>query len=573
MKHFKIFWKLFDSKNKKIFYSIIFLFIIQSFLEVIGIASVIPFITVIFNPESLSSISFFENYTEFLEKNRNNLLPIFCLIFLFIFVIKNIFLIFIYRFKNSFVNNLRAFFTKEILVKFFHQEYLFFAKKKQGELITTLNTETLNLTKNFLDAVMILLSEIIILFGILFLILIMGHFKGVLIIFPILFIAGFIVKKLNKEIKNWANQRVELSENLATLSQRIFLGIRDIYLSSNADHLINKFYNINKDQSHMETKNSTIQLIPKALIEILGLSILLSTVFYFNNIGMSQDFILTNLTFYFVIAYRAIPAYNKILIQYQRIKYSKNSVDLINSTLSLSDDRVLSVPINDKIDFNKNIKINNFDFSYDNKKDLINNFSIEIKKGEIIGLFGQSGSGKSTLLNLITLLIKPTSGKLFLDDKLINSNSEIRKYQDLITFISQDTFLVEDTIKNNIIFNSTSKVDAKQLKFSIDFAQIDKFVNDLPNGIDYMVGSHSRRISSGQKQRIAIARAIYSANDMIIFDEATNALDEENEKAIISNIYSLRGKKTIIIVSHNKNNLDECDKIIEIRDKKIIQIK
>ena len=573
MKHFKIFWKLFDSKNKKIFYSIIFLFIIQSFLEAIGIASVIPFITVIFNPESLSSISFFENYTEFLEKNRNNLLPIFCLIFLFIFVIKNIFLIFIYRFKNSFVNNLRAFFTKEILVKFFHQEYLFFAKKKQGELITTLNTETLNLTKNFLDAVMILLSEIIILFGILFLILIMGHFKGVLIIFPILFIAGFIVKKLNKEIKNWANQRVELSENLATLSQRIFLGIRDIYLSSNADHLINKFYNINKDQSHMETKNSTIQLIPKALIEILGLSILLSTVFYFNNIGMSQDFILTNLTFYFVIAYRAIPAYNKILIQYQRIKYSKNSVDLINSTLSLSDDRVLSIPINDKIDFNKNIKINNFDFSYDNKKDLINNFSIEIKKGETIGLFGQSGSGKSTLLNLITLLIKPTSGKLFLDDKLINSNSEIRKYQDLITFISQDTFLVEDTIKNNIIFNSTSKVDAKQLKFSIDFAQIDKFVNDLPNGIDYMVGSHSRRISSGQKQRIAIARAIYSANDMIIFDEATNALDEENEKAIISNIYSLRGKKTIIIVSHNKNNLDECDKIIEIRDKKIIQIK
>ena len=192
---------------------------------------------------------------------------------------------------------------------------------------------------------MILLSEIIILFGILFLILIMGHFKGVLIILPILFIAGFIVKKLNKEIKNWANQRVELSENLATLSQRIFLGIRDIYLSSNADHLINKFYNINKDQSHMETKNSTIQLMPKALLEILGLSILLSTVFYFNNIGMSQDIILTNLTFYFVIAYRAIPAYNKILIQYQRIKYSKNSVDLINSTLSLSDDRVLSVPM------------------------------------------------------------------------------------------------------------------------------------------------------------------------------------------------------------------------------------
>ena len=420
---------------------------------------------------------------------------------------------------------------------------------------------------------MILLSETIILFGILVLILIMGHFKGVLIILPILFIAGLIVKKLNKEIKDWANQRVILSENLATLSQRIFLGIRDIYLSSNAHHLINKFYNINKDQSYMETKNSTIQLMPKALLEIFGLSILLSTVFYFNNLGLSQDIILTNLTFYFVIAYRAIPAYNKILIQYQRIKYSKNSVDLINSTLSLNDERVLTVPVDDKIDFSKNIKIKGFNFSYDNEKNLINNLDLEIKKGEIIGLFGQSGSGKSTLLNLITLLIKPISGKLFLDDKLIESNTEIRKYQDLITFISQDTFLIEDTIKNNIVFNSSNKIDIKQLEFAIDFSQIDKFVEDLPNGIDYMVGSHSRRVSSGQKQRIAIARAIYSLKDIIIFDEATNALDEENEKAIISNIYGLRGKKTIVIVSHNKYNLDGCDKIFEVGDKKIIQIK
>ena len=573
MKHFKIFWNLLDSKNKNIFYSIIFLFIVQSFLEAIGIASVIPFITVIFSPESLSSITFFENYTELLETNRNNLLSIFCLIFLFIFILKNFFLIVIYRFKNSFVNNLRAFFAKEILVKFFHQEYLFFAKKKQGELITTLNTETQNLTKNFLDSVMILLSETIILFGIFVLILIMGHFKGILILLPILFIAGLIVKKLNKEIKNWANQRVELSENLATLSQRIFLGIRDIYLSSNAEHLINKFYNINKDQSDMETKNSTIQLMPKALLEIFGLSILLSIVFYFNNLGLSKDIILTNLTFYFVIAYRAIPAYNKILIQYQRIKFSKNSVNLINSTLSLRNERVLSVPVNDKINFTKNIKIKNFNFSYDGEKNLIDNLNLEIKKGEIIGLFGQSGSGKSTLLNLITLLIKPISGELFLDDEKVASNIEIRKYQDLITFTSQDTFLIEDTIKNNIIFNPYSKIDNDQLRFAIDFAQVDKFVEDLPDGIDYMVGSHSRRISSGQKQRIAIARAIYSLKDIIIFDEATNALDEQNEKAIISNIYGLRGKKTIIIVSHNKYNLDGCDKIFETRDKKIIQIK
>ena len=164
------------------------------------------------------------------------------------------------------------------------------------------------------------------------------------------------------------------------------------------------------------------------------------------------------------------------------------------------------------------------------------------------------------------MLIEPTEGKFYLDDKVIVSKNEIRSFQNMISFISQDTFLIEDTIKNNILFYSNEKLDEERLKFSIDFSNLNSIIKEFENGLDYEVGSHSRRISSGQRQRIAIARAIYNLKEILIFDEATNALDEKNENLIYKNILNLRGKKTVIIVSHNLKNLEHCDSIYEIKN-------
>ena len=124
-------------------------------------------------------------------------------------------------------------------------------------------------------------------------------------------------------------------------------------------------------------------------------------------------------------------------------------------------------------------------------------------------------------------------------------------------------------LKNNILFYSTEKFDEERLNYSIDFSNLNSFIKEFENGLEYEVGSHSRRISSGQRQRIAIARAIYNLKEILILDEATNALDEKNENIIFKNIFSLRGKKTVIIVSHNLKNLEYCDSIYEIKNSEI----
>ena len=568
MKHFQTIWSLLDTSEKKKFSFIVFLFIILSFLEVIGIAAIIPFFTLIFNPSSLSSVFFLNNFVGFIEDNKDIILPIFCLIFFLVFLTKNLFNILTYNFVNDFVNYFRATITAKLIKKYFSQEYLFFVKNSQGRLASIIGTETQNLSNQFLLSFMIFLSELIILMAIFILIILTGHAEGFLFILPIFLFAGFIIKLLNKKIKKWALTRVEVAQDTATLTQRIFIGVRDIFLSNNADILISKFHELLKNQSRLDSKNATIQLFPRALLEIAAIVILLTVMIYFDKIGLSNDLILSNITFYFVVAYRAIPSYNKILIQFQRFRYAKNSIEIIDAELKLNNKRILNTSDKENIPFIKGIVFKNVDFSYDSTH-FIKNLNLEIKKGEIIGIFGESGSGKSTILNLLTLLLNPKEGSIYLDDKIIESETDVRKFQNMITFISQDTFLFEDTIKNNIIFDIDKKVDEKKLEHVLNFSKVDNFINEFSEGVDYMVGSHSRRISSGQRQRIVIARAIYNLKEILILDEATNALDEKIEKEIFENIYKLRKSKTVIIVSHNINNFKHCDKIYEIINGKV----
>ena len=155
----------------------------------------------------------------------------------------------------------------------------------------------------------------------------------------------------------------------------------------------------------------------------------------------------------------------------------------------------------------------------------------------------------------------------------MNIKKDVRGYQNLISLISQDTFLIEGSVKENILLGTEKNFDEKKFQFSLDFSKVQDFLKLLPDGVDTLIGTNSKTISSGQKQRIAIARQIYSDREILIFDEATNALDEKNEKMILDNIKTLKSEKTIILVSHNSENLKVCDKIYNLSDGNLIEKK
>ena len=571
MKSIKKLWKILDKKEKLFFFIILFFFLVQALLEIVSLASIIPFITALLNPESLKEFTYFKYFEKLLPtKNLVDQLPLFAFIFFLFFLIKSISLILIYKIIFQFVYKLKRNVLLKILKKYLHQNYLYFIKNPFSKLSTNINNEIQNFVINFVHAFLILLSELIIFCSIIFLVILSGNIKAILFLLPFVFLIILIIKRLNKNIKKWTENRVFNERQANSNFFQIILGIKEVILIGKIKKLLKNFEKIYQNLAQIVIKQSIIQTLPRPILEVFAIGTFVVFLLFFYYEGIPNKEIIVILSFYLAVSYRLLPSMNKIFVHYQKIKFGKVSLNIIYDDIKLEDKLIYEIESKNKLNFDKNIELKNICFGFNKEKNILKNIDFKLNKNEIIGFYGESGSGKSTFLNIFCSLIKPNSGKILLDQNEISDKITIRKFQNLISFISQDTFLLDDTIKNNILFGSEKIFDEKNFENALEFSRVNIFLKELPDGIDTVIGTNSKKISSGQKQRIAIARLVYNAREILIFDEATNALDEYNEKQIINNIMNLKSKKTVVIVSHNKNNLKLCDKIYEIKNESII---
>ena len=204
----------------------------------------------------------------------------------------------------------------------------------------------------------------------------------------------------------------------------------------------------------------------------------------------------------------------------------------------------------------------NFSYSEDGGKNL-HNINLAINQGDTVGIIGKSGSGKSTLVDVILGLLKPNEGVVKVDRKDIELNK--RCWQNQIGYVPQAIFLTDDSLRRNVAFGlSDEEIDESAVNFAINAAELTIFIDNLPSGLDTIVGENGVRLSGGQRQRIGIARALYHNPSVLVLDEATSSLDIETEKSIMNTIESLHGKKTIIIISHRLNTVKYCDYLYKI---------
>ena len=204
-----------------------------------------------------------------------------------------------------------------------------------------------------------------------------------------------------------------------------------------------------------------------------------------------------------------------------------------------------------------------------NHQNALTSVNFKYSSGESIGLIGSSGSGKTTLVNIMLGLLKPNEGEILFNGNSISKNT--KNWLDKVAYLPQDIFLIDDKLINNIAIGEKSeKIDKLKITMAIKMAKVDKFVNDLPNGLETIIGQNGLKLSGGQKQRIALARAFYNAKDVIIMDEATSALDSQVEKEIINEIKQLKGKITTFIIAHRLSTLEHCDRIYEIKNGSIV---
>ena len=206
----------------------------------------------------------------------------------------------------------------------------------------------------------------------------------------------------------------------------------------------------------------------------------------------------------------------------------------------------------------------------DGIENILDHISLTIKKGESVALVGPSGAGKSTLVDIILGLFKPQKGSVLIDGINILGNREV--LSKIIGYVPQSVYFLDDTVRRNVAFGIYDKeIDDEAIWKALEQAQMKTMIENLPEGLDTMVGERGIRFSGGQTQRIAIARALYTNPDILVLDEATSALDSETENAVMEAIDALKGQKTLIIIAHRLTTIKNCNKIYEISNGKVIE--
>ncbi len=353
---------------------------------------------------------------------------------------------------------------------------------------------------------------------------------------------------------------------------QFFHGFKEIILLGKRKYFIDKFSLYSLKKSNVTAMQASFNQLPRIVIEVLFVGVFIIVISILCLKYESSTQIIGILGGYLYAGFRLMPGLNRIINQLNNFKFSIPAIDRVYSEFNLIKNTVSNLDI-ENFKFDKQISINNINFKYINtNRNSIENLSLRIQKGECIGIAGVTGSGKSTLVDIILGLLIPNSGSIFIDNEF-----PVNCYQwhNKIGYVAQSIYLIDDTIEANIAFGDQS-IDEKNLEFAINSAQLNKFINQLPNGSKTLVGERGMRLSGGERQRIAIARALYRKPEVLIFDEATSALDNETEKILMQTIQKISKNYTLIMIAHRLTTLNHCDRIIVLENgiiKEITQYK
>ena len=561
-----------DSISLQIIFAINF---ITFFFEFLSLLLIPLFVSFILDIERV--LEKFEDFGFYylLDTNHQDLIKYLGFFIIFVFVLKNLFYYSLVHIQGKFEKKVRFKLSTKLL-RFYVSRPFFYHLENNPAILTRNTTNSIDGFGVFLNRIVELFKEILTLI-VIFILLSFVNIKITVAIFFIFLIFGyFYLKVIRPNYKDKAKVNENYKINLIQIINETFGAIKDIKILNKENDVI-EHYNENRDKFENNLFYFfVLQKIPRLLLETLAIIFIVIASFFIFNANNDLLSTLTTLSLIAVALVRFLPAFNSIISSIFYIKIYQPTVDIIfNEVQKIENFKNQLVHNNDyklknELNLGKNlISLQNVSFSYTNKSEgTLKDISLDIQKGTFVGVTGETGAGKSTLFHVMLGLLQPKSGNLFFNDK--NIYSDIEKWRNHVGYIAQNIYLLDDTIEKNISFDFVNKeIDEDRMNFSIKMSCLENKIFELPLGLKTKVGNDGIRLSGGERQRIALARAIYRNPDIFFMDESTSALDSETEKKIIQNIKQNFSEKTIILIAHRKTTIDECDRIINLRNGQI----
>jgi ABC-type multidrug transport system fused ATPase/permease subunit len=575
VKVYKNLWSLFSIKEQGQALLLLVTVTLVAVVDVLGIASLFPFLTVVLN-KSLIETNFFLSEIYIILGFRNTEDFLLCLgVFIFlIFILSQALKILVVYLQFHFSLMREFSISKKLLSKYLSQEYQWHLNNNSSNLSTKLLSEVNQVVYQVIIPTIILISNSIVAI-LIFLVLLWADPRLAITVCFILSFSYFIIYQLvKKHISKWGIERHESNLKRFRAASDVFSVIKDVKL-----HSLEKFYISQYESSayifakRQASSNSAAQ-IPRYVLEVIAFGGMFFVILYSMALNKGLIESLPILALYGFAGYRLMPAMQLIYVSLSQIKFANYSLVELAEDFKLDNkDFLKNTHSKNKITLKKEIAINNLSFGYSGgRKKIIKKINLLIKANRTTGIVGESGSGKTTLIDIIMGLYSPDSGGINVDNILIDHHN-IKDWQSIIGYVPQQIHLLDDTIANNIALGLDSNlINQFEIEEAAKIANLHNFIMTLPNRYETIVGDRGVKLSGGQRQRIGIARALYRKPKILVLDEATSALDNLTEFAVMDAVQKLSHKLTIIIVAHRLTTLKSCDQIIFMDSGRIADI-
>lgn len=538
----------------------------RALLNFVGIAMLLPILALILDSENITSNATLSNIYDALDFNSHDgFVVAVCVAVVGVIILKNIAVVLLYRFERDFIYALYKYLS-ERLYRGYRRRGLGFIKRSNSALLTrNINVVSLTFVVGVLKPIAAIASEVL-LFALLFCALIwyapIAALLSIAIFIPTMLIFYLGVRRKLQDIGIRENEAQRIKSRIVS---ETFRGFADVEIGGAFPELFSRFERAMDEAVMLRKRNATISMLPQMFTEVglaAGMALLVVI-----SLGMDSENMSLLFGVFAVAAIRLIPSIRNIMSSWSAIRYNRYSIATL-AEADIDDNIEEESLTTERYHFSDKIELRDISFQFeDAQSPTINGMSLEICKGERLGIRGASGAGKTTLFNLILGLYSPTKGEILIDGSRLDK-SNVRKWQNTIGYVSQSVFIADMTLAENVAFGiNPSNIDYERVEQVLELADLRSFVDSLPDGCRSHIGEQGSRLSGGQRQRIGIARALYKNCDILFFDEATSSLDNRTEENINSAIQRLSAENcalTIVVIAHRESSLEYCDRIITI---------
>lgn len=567
---------IFNTKQKVEIFWLFVIICIGSGLELMGVSVILPIINGIMAPDKmLEEPAYIWIYEKFHMTSVRPLIMLLLVSLIVVYVIKNAFLIYMYNKQYKFIFENQRVLADRMVKCYMSQPYLFHVSKNSAELLRNINEDTGNFF-GALQAGIKLLTELMVCLVLGVYLLIKDKTITISVVCLLAIMLWLSVKVYKKNLVRMGARNRFYQMSLNKWVQQSFGGIKEVKILNKEKFFYDKYDEAYRGHAKSEYTYHTLLMIPKPIIETMCICGLLGAIaikFWWR--GADITYFVPILSVFAIAAFRLLPSFNRITEYLGTILYQKSAITSIYEDLKEIDELNAQKREKNKeeraIQFQNKIEIKDLTFSYPGaEKEVLKDLNLEIRKKSSVAFIGHSGAGKTTLADILMGLLKPAKGDVCVDGVSIFEG--LNSWHQIIGYIPQTIYLMDDTIKNNIAFGIEEKeIDPARLKYAVEQAQLSQLIEELEFGLDTKIGEMGVRLSGGQRQRIGIARALYHNPEILVLDEATSALDNETEKAVMDAIETLHGKMTLIIIAHRLSTIKDCDYVYEIGDGKATQ--